>query len=211
MKINRLTFAAFVAVVASSANAVILVPDVFTALPGTLTPGGTIVEDVLQPFSFAANGGTMTGTVQNRVVRKADNTYFFAWRIFNDANSSGPVQDLRLGGFITSVYDGDWDPSSPGTISPTQAILFSFPGGFVNFNFNEATNPGGVTAGNSSKMFYLDTNATAYGQVAGYDLTNIGQTAASGAFSTFAPVPEPASLAILGMGILALARRKRKN
>ena len=64
MKINRLTFAAVVAVVASSANAVILVPDVFTALPGTLTPGGTVVEDVLQPFSFAANGGTMTGTVQ---------------------------------------------------------------------------------------------------------------------------------------------------
>ncbi|MEI7984916.1 MAG: PEP-CTERM sorting domain-containing protein [Armatimonadota bacterium] len=211
MKLNRLTIASLAVIVTASANAVILTPDVFTALPGTLTPGGTVVEDVLQSFSFAANGGTMSGTVQNRVVRKADNTYFFAWRIFNDANSSGPVQDLRLAGFNTSVYDGDWDPSSPGTISPTQAILFSFPGGFVNFNFNEATNPGGVTAGNSSKMFYLDTNATAYGQVAAYDLTNIGQSSASGIYSTFAPVPEPASLAILGIGVLALVRRKKKN
>ena len=132
MKLNRLTIASLAVIVTASANAVILAPDVFTALPGTLTPGGTVVEDVLQSFSFAANGGTMSGTVQNRVVRKADNTYFFAWRIFNDANSSGPVQDLRLIGFNTSVYDGDWDPSSPGTISPTRAILFSIPGGFVN-------------------------------------------------------------------------------
>ena len=213
MKLQRLTLAAIAVAAVTTAHAVILNPDVYTSLPGTLGPGGTVVEDVLQPFSFSAYGGTVSGQVQNRVVRKGDGTYLFAWRVLNDANSSGNIADLRLGGFLTSVYDGDWDNPSIGDTAPTRAKLFSQPGGFVNFNFYNADNIGGIAPRDSSKFFYLNTDATSYGQVAIYDLTNFWQTEISGTFSTFAPttVPEPASFAVLGFGIFALARRKRNS
>ena len=211
MKLSKITFATASLVAASAANAVILTPGAFTDLPGTVTPGGTVIEDVDQSFSFAAYGGTVSGFVQNRVVRKGDGTLFFAWRMFNDAASSGNIQDLRLGNFISSVYDGDWDPSSPGDISPPKAFLFNGTGGDVNFNFNKTTFPGGVAPGQSSNFFYLNTGATLYGQVAQYDLTNMGQTEISGEYATFAPVPEPATFAVVGIGILALTRRKRKS
>jgi PEP-CTERM motif len=208
---KRLTLIASAIVAASSAHAVILTPDVFTALPGTLGPGGTVIEDVLQPFSFSAYGGTVSGQVQSRVVRKGDGTLLFAWRMFNDANSSGNIQDLRLVNFVTSVYDADWDNPSLGDMAPTRALLFSMPGGFVNFNFNQASNPGGLIPRESSKFFYLNTNETKYAQVGQYDLANLGQTEISVLYSTFAPVPEPATLAVLGIGILALARRKKRS
>ena len=162
-----------------------------------------------KPFSFPAYGGTVSGSVQSRVTQKSDGTLLFEWRLLNDANSAGAIQDLRLGGFLTAIYDGDWESAGLGDTNPTRGLLFSGPGGYVNFNFNQETNPGGVPPGHESFFFFLNTNATAFGEVALYDLTNLGQTETSGAFSTFAPVPEPASLAALGLGAVALIRRRR--
>lgn len=210
MNTQRLTIAVLAAFAATSANAVILVPGVWTALPGTQSPGGTVVEDDLQPFSFSAYGGTVSGQVQNRVVLKGDGTYLFAWRVFSDANSAGNIADLRLGNFITTMYDADWDNPSLGDTPPTQALLFNQPGGFVNFNFLDNAGGGGLEPRLSSKFFYINTDATSYARVGSYDLTNVGQTEISGQYSTFVPVPEPMSLTALGLGILALARRKKR-
>lgn len=205
--LRLLTFALAVAAV-QPALAVILNVGVLTPLPGTISPGGTVLADVDKDFAFAAYGGTVTGHVQNRVVRKGDGTLFFAWRIFNDPNSSGAIQSFRLGQFMTSVYDGDSDPSSPvGSVPSTNA--FNFGGGFVNFNFQGVTGaPSALVAGTASEFVYLNTDATEYGEVAIYDLANIGHTEISDTFSTFAPVPEPASLCVLVLGALVLKRRR---
>jgi hypothetical protein len=205
----KVCFSMGLAAAAVASQAVILTPDVYTDLPGITTIPGTVIADVVKPFSFSAYGGTVSGSVQSRVTRKDNGTLLFEWRMISDDNSSGAIQDLRLGGFLTSVYDADWESAGLGDTNPTRGLLFSAPGGFVNFNFNQATNPGGVLPGHSSFFFFLDTDATEFGEVALYDLTNLGQSEISGPYSTFAPVPEPATLAVLSVGALALIRKRR--
>ncbi|UUZ49732.1 hypothetical protein LP420_05975 [Massilia sp. B-10] len=47
-----------------------------------------MLEDEIQAFSFVANGGVISGTVQSRVVRSTlDGTLDFYWRVVSDADS----------------------------------------------------------------------------------------------------------------------------
>jgi hypothetical protein len=201
-------------------QAVTLIPDTYTPLPGITvaidpTLAGPIVQDVLTPFSFSAYSGTVSGEVQNRVVQSIDGGYDFYWRVFNDATSAGPIQDLRLANFITGpTYNANYRIDGLGDTPPTQAYLFSKPGGFVNFNFLSPTGGGGLAAGNSSMFFFIDTNAKSYSKIASYDLTNLGQTQISGQYATFAPaVPEPSTYAMLlaGLGLIGFISFRRKN
>jgi hypothetical protein len=201
--------------VACSASAVTLSVGVLTALPGTtvaLEPqlAGLVLEDEIQAFSFAANGGTISGSVQSRVVRSTlDGTLDFYWRFISDANSSGAIGSFRVGDFFTSTYNANWRIDGLGDTSPESAYLF--PGGLgqVNFEFGRA----GAAAGSESFFLLLDTDETMYSRSAVYDLTNVGQSEISQLYSTFAPgqVPEPGSMAIFGIGLAGfmLARRRK--
>ena len=210
---KRVSLCVLSAVTVGAAHAVPLIPDTWTPLPGISTIPGTVMQDVLTPFSFSADGGTISGEVQNRVTLKSDGTYLFEWRVFNDASSAGAIQDLRLGNFITDAYDGNWESAGLGDVNPTQAYLFSGGAGDVNFNFSQPTGASSLAPGLSSFFFYLNTDATHYAKTALYDLTNVGQSQISGEFNTFAPAatPEPASMGALGVGIIALCRRRKRS
>ena len=210
MALRRIAFVLFATVTAAVSQAVILIPDTWVDLPGTAGPGGTVIEDDVVGFAFSAYGGTVSGSVQNRVIRQGDGTLAFAWRVFNDANSAGVIQDFRLGNFLLPVYDSDWSNTGLGDLGPRRAFLFLGNGGFVNYNFADPTGAPGLGAGLSSKFIFILTDATAYDRSALYDLSNVGQTENSDIFSTFAPVPEPASIAVLGLGAAALLRRRRR-
>ena len=203
---------------AGSAQAVVLAPGATLSLPGTTVAAdpalaGVVQVDDIVPFSFAANGGTISGDVQVRVVRSSvDNTLDFYWRIFNDASSSGPIGSFRIGDFATDVYDANWRIDGLGSVAPISATRFTGTfDSFVNFNFGNQLAPG-----MQSRFVFLDTDAVSYARGAIYDVTNVGQTQISGLFSMYGPtaaVPEPASVVLLliALGSLAWIARRRPS
>lgn len=190
------------------------------AINGTTTAirpelAGVVLEDLITPFTISGAGETLSGTIQNRVVRSdVDGTLDFHWRIRPDAGI-GDLSAFRVIGFDGFSLDADWRIDGLGDVAPDIAKYFGDGSGAVNFLFSndEVGNLATGAGYEESMFFFLDTDATSYDMSGSFDLLCADTGCISQSYDTYAPaVPVPAAVWLFGSGLLGLvgvARQKK--
>lgn len=162
--------------------------------------------------AFVGIGGTevkFTGTLHQRVVRATHSGKLdFYFQIVNNAGSADSIHRMTntsFRGFTTAVeYRTD---IIGGTVAPKWATR-STDGSVMGWDFDREPFGNGLMApGKTSLWMVIRTNAASY-TTGSTQLINGGV----GTVASFAPVPEPATMALAGLALAAAARRRaRKN
>ena len=197
----------------SASAQVLLSPGANVAAPQTLTfddaSVGSRVEVVDNEFAGKdASGDTVfTGILNSRVGLMPDGTLAFTYVFANTGSAMmDPIEWFNVSGFAgftTSVAQG----TAFDTFVPTSGASRTANGKIVSFNYGVGSTFGVVGPGGISRFVTIFTNATAYttgsAQFINGGIANV---------STFVPqaVPEPASFAALGVGAVALLRRRKR-
>ncbi len=200
-------------IVTAAANAVSLAPGASTALFGATAAtrpelGGTVLVDTLRPFAIDLGGGSfITGTVQDRVVREnGSGTLDFYYRLFNDTTSAGALGIVTRENYSGYATDADFRLDGLGATGPGGASRST--GSDVWFGF--LADP--VTPGQSSRFFFIKTDATVYDAAGKGSLVGLNTAGGFGvtSFSTFEPVPLPSAFWLFGSGLLALVATNKE-
>ncbi|WKB51325.1 PEP-CTERM sorting domain-containing protein [Eleftheria terrae] len=234
---SSLALGAILALAASASVAVPLAPQDYryVELPGT--PGaaraGQLLEDETVRFDYAHFKDAqhqdlpMGGTIRSQVVRAADGTVDFLWHITTDTNASGSDDIFRLSNFYDArySYNVDYLADGPGSVAPHHVLMLGEEtAAWETTLWGRERKPGDMdfffaselSEGRSSYVFFIDTNATSYARVATMSLNPAEAfMAGSGDYAVFAPVPEPASLALTAVGLgwlgISASRRQRRR
>lgn len=209
----------------TAANAATLPNGGSVSLPGTTVaaqPGlaGVVLADDTQSVGFTLASGSWSGVVQSRVVRAADGTLDFYWRV-RDTSSTGTagridLRQFRIGDLGTPVagLDANYRTDGLGAVGPDLATTFADLANLDSLNFAFSNR---LAPGDDSYFFFLDTTATRFSRTALFDLTGSDGSAFgySSLYSTFgvAAVPEPGTWAMMitGFGLVGFAMRGRRR
>lgn len=187
-----------------------------TVFPGLVAPGtdpGTLLADMVSPFTYTTTAGTNMGTIESAVYLEGG-TLDFYYQVVNSASSATAIAretDTNFAGFTTSTgfrIDGSTLTGTTfqdGTVPPVTADS-NTNGSVIGFSF-QPPDSAKIAPGLASNVFVISTNATRF--TAGNASVIDGGTATVASFQPASAVPEPASLVLSGLGLIALAGFRR--
>ncbi len=168
-------------------------------------------------FVLACIGGEAVAdfdaTIMPTITPQGDGTSLYTYTVTDAATSTSNISELALN--ITTLSPGGTIDTPPGaTLTPADAPVITMPTGFINdyttgnptITFT-STDPSTDIMPGMSAVFSFSSDAGPVLQP--YQFTDLA-TGLTSSGLVLAPVPEPSSLALVGIGLLAsLAARAR--